>query len=236
MTWQDCWIAGWQNLLNTGFLQSFHPAMPQSCTVMHSAAILAGGRATRFGGRDKGALLVDGQTIRSRQLAMLSEVADEVLVVGGESGADLQACDRRAEALRHIPDLVPGCGPMGGVHAAVCAARHDAVFVIACDMPYVTAPFAAHLLDLARDADAVVPRTERGLHPLCAVYTRACREPLATRLAAGSLQMKGLLDDVRVRVIEAEDIEVFGDRHRLLANVNTPADYAGLDALHGHER
>lgn len=187
---------------------------------MRSAAILAGGRATRFGGRDKGALLVDGQTIRERQLTMLSAVADEVFVVGPG----------------HIEDLVPGCGPMGGVHAAVCAARHDAVLVIACDMPYVTAPFAAHLLDLAHDVDAVVPRTERGLHPLCAVYTRACREPLARRLAAGSLQMKGLLDDVRVRVIETEDIEVFGDRHRLLANVNTPADYAGLEALHGHKR
>jgi molybdopterin-guanine dinucleotide biosynthesis protein A len=118
----------------------------------------------------------------------------------------------------------------------VCAPRHDAVLVIACDMPYVTAPFAAHLLDLAHDVDAVVPRTERGLHPLCAVYTRACREPLARRLAAGSLQMKRLLDEVRVRVIEAEDIAVFGDRHRLLANVNTPADYAGLEALHGHKR
>ena len=95
-----------------------------------------------------------------------------------------------------------------------------------------SAPFAAHLLDVARQVDAVVPRTERGLHPLCAVYTRACREPLARRLAAGSLPMKGLLDDVRVRVIEAEEIDVFGDRHRLLANVNTPADYAGLEALH----
>jgi len=183
---------------------------------MPSAAILAGGRATRFGGRDKGALLVDGQTIRERQITMLSEVADEVLIVGPG----------------HVEDRVPGCGPMGGVHAALSAAQHDTVFVIACDMPYVTAPFAAHLLDLARDADAVVPRTERGLHPLCAVYTRACREPLARRLAAGMLQMKGLLDEVRVRVIEAADIEVFGDRHRLLANVNTPADYASLEAPH----
>ena len=183
---------------------------------MPSAAILAGGRASRFGGRDKGALLVDGQTIRERQMAMLAEVADEVLVIGPG----------------HIEDLVPNGGPMAGVHAAICAARHDAIFVIACDMPYVTAPFAAHLLDVARQVDAVVPRTERGLHPLCAVYTRACREPLARRMAAGSLPMKGLLDDVRVRVIEAEEIDVFGDRHRLLANVNTPADYAGLEALH----
>lgn len=183
---------------------------------MFSAAILAGGQATRFGGRDKGALIVDGQTIRDRQIATLSDVADEVLIVGPG----------------HVEDIAPGCGPMGGVHAALSAARHEAVFVVACDMPYVTAPFAAHLLALAADADAVVPRTERGLHPLCAVYTRSCLEPLQRRLAARSLQMKALLDDVRVRLVEADEIDTFGDRHRLLANINTPADYAGLEALH----
>jgi hypothetical protein len=44
--------------------------------------------------------------------------------------------------------------------------------------------------------------------------------------------MKALLDDVRVRTVEADEIDTFGDRHRLLANINTPADYAGLEALH----
>ena len=185
---------------------------------MYSAAILAGGRASRFGGRDKGALLVAGQTIRDRQIAMLSAVAAEVLIIGADD------------------DLIPGCGPMGGVHAAVTAAQHDTVLVVACDMPYVTAPFAAHLLALAADADLVVPRTERGYHPLCAVYTRACLDPLARRLAARTLQMTAVVDDVRVRVVESDEIERFGDRHRLLANVNTPADYAGLEALHGHKR
>src|SRR5687767_12289759 len=162
--------------------------MLQSCNVMYSAAILAGGRATRFGGRDKGALVVEGRTIRECQLAMLSEVAGEILIIGADQ------------------DLMPGCGPMGGVHAAVTTARHDAVFVMACDMPHVTAAFAGHLLALAGDADLVVPRTERGYHPLCAVYTRACLEPLARRLAARTLQMTALLEDeVRVRVVEADE-------------------------------
>ena len=84
-------------------------------------------------------------------------------------------------------------------------------------------------------ADLVVPRTERGYHPLSAVYTRACLEPLARRLAARQLTMRLLLDDVRVRVVTADEIEKFGDRHRLLANVNTPAEYAGLEALQGHK-
>ena len=47
-------------------------------------------------------------------------------------------------------DLVPGCGPLGGLHAALTAARAEAVFVVACDMPYVTAPFALHLLSFGR--------------------------------------------------------------------------------------
>ena len=64
---------------------------------MHSAAILAGGRASRFDGRDKGALVVDGRTIRDRQLAVLSRVADDVLTVGGPDS--------------DVPDLVPDSGP-----------------------------------------------------------------------------------------------------------------------------
>ena len=125
---------------------------------------------------------------------------------------------------------------MGGVHAALSAARGDAVIVVACDMPYLTAPFAAHLLSLARGADLVVPRTERGYHPMCAAYTRACLDPLARRLAARELRMTALFDDVRVRVVEGEELERFGDRDRLLANVNTPADYAGLEARRNHKR
>ena len=62
-------------------------------------------------------------------------------------------------------------------------------------MPYVTAPFAAYLLTLAGDADVVVPRTERGYHPLCAVYTRACLGRRPRRLAERRLKMLELLHD-----------------------------------------
>ena len=198
---------------------------------MYSAAILAGGRATRFGGRDKGALLVEGLTIRDRQLAALLAITDDVLLVG----ADATAGVRHLGELRLVSDIVSDSGPMGGVHAALTVARSDAVFVIACDMPYITAPLIEYLCELAGTADLVVPRTERGYHPLSAVYTRACLEPLARRLAARQLTMRFLLDDVRVRVVTADEIEKFGDRHRLLANVNTPAEYAGLEALQGHK-
>jgi hypothetical protein len=43
------------------------------------------------------------------------------------------------------------------------------------------------------------------------------------------------VDSVRTRIVRIDDIRRFGDPDRLLANVNTPADFAGLEALQGHK-
>jgi molybdopterin-guanine dinucleotide biosynthesis protein A len=199
---------------------------------MPTAAILAGGHATRFGGRDKSALLVGGRSILDRQMAELLRLTDDVLVVGG----DAQAMKTRYDGqVRFVPDRVPGCGPLGGLDAALAAARDDLVAIVACDMPFVTSALLGHLLDLAREADAVVPRTERGYHPLCAAYTRACQPAVARCLADRRLKMIELLQQVRLRELTATEIDAFGDRNRLLANVNTLAEYEELETLLGHK-
>ena len=197
---------------------------------MYSAAILAGGRATRFNGRDKSALIVDGRTILERQIAELSHVTRDILIVGARN-LPQSIRESAAAGLRNIDDIVPGSGPLGGIHAALTEAQGDAVFVAACDMPYLDATFISFLLELTREADAVVPRTERGYHPLCAVYTRACLAPVSRRLASHRLTMIDLLNDVRTRVVTAEELSKFGGDQKLLANVNTPAEYADLDSL-----
>jgi molybdopterin-guanine dinucleotide biosynthesis protein A len=201
-----------------------------------SAAILAGGQATRFGGCDKSALLVDSCTILSRQIAALTPLTDDLLIVGQADVAPLaEASEAPRRQGRLIADIVPGCGPLGGLHAALTAARGDTLLLVACDMPYLTTAFLAYLLSLASAADVVVPQSERGYHPLCAVYARACLEPAAARLADRRLKMLDLIGSLRPRVVPLEDIRRFGDPDRLLANVNTPADYAGLEALQGHK-
>ncbi len=194
---------------------------------MFSAAILAGGKATRFDGRDKSALVVDGQTILARQMAMLADVASDVMLIGGAARAGVPA------SVRRVPDVVPGCGPLSGVHAALSSARADCTVMLACDMPFVSAPLLRHLLSLAGGADGpdiVVPKTERGYHPLCAVYTRACIEPAARRLAGGQFKLVGLFDDLRVHVVTADALSAFGDPDRLLANVNTSIEYRAIEA------
>ena len=207
-----------------------------------SAAILAGGQARRFGGRDKGALIVDGRSIRERQLAELSTLTSDILIVGGQPADGRRSVQPRLAAdvkgPRHISaDRVAGCGPLGGLHTALLESAGESTIVIACDMPYVSAALLGHLSALARDADVVVPYTDRGYHPLCAVYTRACVDPVTRQLAAGRLKMTDLINlgDLRVRTVTADELCAFGDVHRLLANVNSPADHRELEALQGHQ-
>jgi molybdopterin-guanine dinucleotide biosynthesis protein A len=202
---------------------------------MPTAAILAGGSARRFAGRDKSALLVDGRSILDRQIAQLSLIADDILLVGRAGEGTTPTGSAANGRFRLVHDRVPGCGPLGGLDAALAATRDDALLVVACDMPYVTAPFLLFLLTLKHEADAVVPRTEHGYHPLCAVYTRACQTEVVRCLADRRLKMTQLLENVRVRDVLSPEIEPFGDRHRLLANVNTPAEYGDLEAFQGHQ-
>src|SRR6185503_20854096 len=103
---------------------------------MPTAAILAGGQAARFGGRDKSALVIDGRSILERQIAELLRVTDDVLVVGAEMGSGRflfePAHHKSTRPLfRLVPDRVPGCGPLGGLDAALAAARDDVVVIVA---------------------------------------------------------------------------------------------------------
>ena len=115
--------------------------------------------------------------------------------------------------------------------------------MVACDMPLTAPGLLRHLAALAADRPevlAVVPRTKRGYHPLCAVYTRACAPIVARHLAERRLKLVELLDVLnqsgcgRLLPVEEAELGRFGDPDRLLANVNTPAEYEELEALHDH--
>jgi molybdopterin-guanine dinucleotide biosynthesis protein A len=197
---------------------------------MAIAAILAGGRGRRLGGRDKSALRVGDRSILERQLDVLTPVVDRVIIVGYAGPRTLPG------GVIAVSDRVSASGPLAGLDAAIAAADGQTVLLVACDMPNITTPLAAHLIGLAAEStwNAVVPRTDRGYHPLCAVYASSCRDAVARRLDRGQLRMRDLVDELRVRVVDEEELARFGDSFHLFANVNTHADLAALEALQNH--
>ena len=76
-----------------------------------TALILAGGKATRFGGIAKHELVVDGQTIFARQVALLRPRVTELIV----------AAPTDFSPYRTVRDATPGVGPLAGIAAGLSA-------------------------------------------------------------------------------------------------------------------
>ncbi|MEZ5317615.1 MAG: molybdenum cofactor guanylyltransferase [Vicinamibacterales bacterium] len=187
-----------------------------------SAAIIAGGRARRFGGQDKSRLLVRGRPIIVRQVTVLQQVAAEIFVVAGEAArfADL--------GLVAHADRRPGCGVLGGLHTAVTVAAHDPVIAVAGDLPFLSEALLRQLVTLALEPgmDAAWVRGPRGPEPLLACYRRAAEPALRAAIDAGRLRAGDLDRVLRIAEIPDVDLARFGPRDELLANVNTPDDLA----------
>jgi molybdenum cofactor guanylyltransferase len=185
------------------------------------AAILAGGRARRFGGRDKSALHVGPTTIFHRQRSLLADVADQVFVIAGHSGR-FEGSD-----VRVVPDRLPDAGALGGIYTALSVANSPYVLVLACDLPFVSAPLLARLSALAADDDwdAIVPRSRDGLQPLCAVYARRLAPRIRERIESGHLKIADLFGAVRTRELSPEEIATCDPDERLFFNVNTRDDW-----------
>lgn len=180
-----------------------------------SAAVLAGGRSSRMG-EAKARLAFGGEPLLARVVRPLRALFDDVFIVGGEQDTGLPVW----------PDLVDG-GPLAGVLTALAHAQHPYCLVVACDMPFLSAPLLRWMTELADGFDAVAPRDERGWHPLHAIYARSAAPRLEERLQSGARSIQPLLDTLNVREITSEEVARFArpGRHPL-QNLNTPADLA----------
>lgn len=179
--------------------------------------ILAGGQSRRMG-RDKALLPVRGRPVIERVLHRLRGWGDPLVITN------------RTEAYRHLgvpmaSDIFPGKGPLAGIHAGLSRSRHRVNLVVACDMPFVSRAVADLLLQGLEGHDAIVPRFEGRLHPLFAVYTRDCIEPLEASLKAGRLDVVRFLTRIRTWFLEGNAIAAVADPRLALFNMNEPADY-----------
>ena len=176
-----------------------------------AAAILAGGRARRMDGVNKGTLVVGQTAIIDRQLETLAAIARDIFVVGHSDSA------WTSRGLRVVPDEIRDAGPLGGIYTAIVRSPCERTLVVACDMPFLSSAFLRELAAV-KDADLVIPRHTRGYEPLCAIYSRACAGDIRERLARGMNEASRLPAGIRVTEIDV-------DNETFFVNVNTPHDY-----------
>jgi molybdopterin-guanine dinucleotide biosynthesis protein A len=191
-------------------------------------AVLAGGEASRFGGKPKGLEVVGGERILDRLVGVMTAALGEPpLLVANAPDASAWRPD-----LRTVADISPGLGALGGIYTAVVEAPAPVVCV-AWDMPFVSEGLIRALATQLARHDAVLPESggRRGVEPLCAAYGAACRDAIADSLTTGDLRAIGFHDRVRVGILPLAEVRLLADPDLLFFNVNTTDDLAKADQL-----
>ncbi len=197
------------------------------------AAILAGGKGRRMGGRDKARMEFLGVPLIERVLAAVEPLAERVAVVGGQ-----QYLAHRG--IPTVPDRFPGAAALGGIATALAWARENLgpgvwVLCLACDMPLIRRGVLSLLWSRRDEAQAVVPRVEAGYEPLCALYREDALEVFLERVLAGDLSILRAFPRLRtVEVGEGEVRRVDPDLRTFL-NLNRPGDVERALALAGSQ-
>ncbi len=195
------------------------------------AVILAGGRATRMGGGDKLLMKLLGRPMLDWVLRGLRPQVEAVALNANGDPARFAAWD-----LPVLSDPVPGQpGPLAGALAAMLWARAKGsawVLTVPGDTPMLPADLAARLAAAASASQGIAMAMSRGrIHPVVAVWPVALAPALEQALAAGERRvMAWATAHGAVPVaFEAGSSDPF-------ANLNTPADFAALQARMDNDR
>lgn len=189
--------------------------------------ILAGGRAKRLGGVDKGLVEIDGRSLVEWVIEALAPQVDGLLI-NANRNLDLYrhfghpvVCDRLADYQ----------GPLAGMAAALAQVPPGgAILTVPCDSP-TPPPMLASRLSVALgtgEAELAVAHDGERVQAVHALVPAALRDSLDSFLAAGERKTEIWLARHRLAVVD------FSDCKDCFLNLNAPGDLERLQRRIGH--
>jgi len=180
--------------------------------------ILAGGRSSRMG-RDKSTLPWETSDLLNVIIEKLGTVCDDLIVVSNVPR------DIKRKEVRVVADIFSQMGPLGGIHAGLCHARHQYAFVTGCDMPYLVPDAVRYLLEEVQGWDIAIPSQGEYYEPLFSCYSKSCLPNIELLLNKSVRRIAEILKLMRYKAIDWENFRRFDPELKLFTNINTEEDY-----------
>ncbi len=193
-----------------------------------SSIVLAGGKGLRLG-RYKALVKLNGESLVQRVVSRLSFLDSDVIIVLAEGQQPPQV--NGYPKLRIVADAYPDKGPLVGIYTGLLSSDSPYNLVVACDMPFLNQHLLGYMLQISAGFDVTIPRLGNMVEPLHAVYSKKCLEVIEKLLGKGGLKIDWLLSLVRVRYVEAEEIDSFDPEHLSFFNINTKDDLKMAEGL-----
>lgn len=184
-------------------------------------AVLAGGRASRMNGEDKGLIEVAGKPMVQHVLDRLQADSMPTLLISNRNQQQYQALGYPVYS-DEIPDFA---GPLAGVCRAVELAQTPYALVVPCDTPLLPLDLATKMLQTLEqhNADIVVARDDQQDHPVLMLLKCNLLGSLQQFLQSGQRKV--------IRWCHQHQMEycLFDGQADSFANINTPEQKQQLE-------
>lgn len=127
--------------------------------------------------------------------------------------------------VRVVTDILPAAVPLAGIHAVLRAVGNDPVFLTACDLPYLHPDLIRHLLSHLGGSDAILPRSRRGIEPLCGIYRSSCLPSIENAARNGRFEIAAALSGARWKVLSVDESRWAVLGRSPFTNMNTLREY-----------
>ena len=188
---------------------------------MISAILLAGGRATRMNGVDKGLVLLQQKPLIALVIARLRPQVDEILI-----NVNREIEQYEVFGLPVLQDEnVEFIGPLAGFKLGLQHAKHDYVLTVPCDSPLLPLDLAQRLLNgmLTSRMDIAVASSDGNAHPVFCLMKKSMLPSLQAYIESGERKVSAWQKNQQY--IEVD----FSDCNDAFTNLNTFEDLAVLE-------
>ncbi len=182
-----------------------------------TGVILAGGRATRMGGQDKGLLTHNGVTLVEQVIATLRPQVGQLLISANRNMkqyAQLGNCPVLVDIYGHYD------GPLAGMATALSSVKTDYIVFVPCDSPQLSPELVKRLYNALIENNAEVSVADDGkrIHPVFSLFKRNLVTDLLAFLEKGERGIHRFL--VQQNLAKAN----FADLAETFLNINTPEE------------
>jgi molybdenum cofactor guanylyltransferase len=186
-----------------------------------TGVILAGGKNSRFSGKNKALVHIGGKRILDRIYEVFTILFDKIILVTNDPEQYMEW------DFDIVTDIFPIRSSLTGIHTGLFYITTPYAFFAACDIPFIKKELIEILLDSVEpNIDIVIPETSKGLEPLCSVYSKRCLKAIEEQLEKQSLKIEQMFQKVRVKKIPEDILRTIDQDLLSFSNINTPDDLA----------
>lgn len=186
-----------------------------------SWVILAGGQASRMGGRDKGLVELNGRPLIQYVIDKLSRQNVSITINANRNQERYQ--DFAPVVSDSFPDYP---GPLGGIHAGLKNADTDWVGFVPCDSPQINEDLVARFCAAVNpDSDILVAHDGEFKQPVFTLFHKRVLPRLEAFLERGDRKIILLYKDCVTEFVD------FSDSPNCFVNLNTPEELTQFGTL-----